>query len=179
MSSPSFVSRKYNLNKGDFFETPGYVVEKLLDKEKFKGNIFEPACGTGSISKILIRRGYKVISSDVIFRGFGEKMDFFDLRGPVDNIITNPPYNILNEFILHSLEITKNKVALFLRLTSLEGVKRYQTIYSKNKLRKVYVFSKRVRFYHSYYKKYLGVITYAWFIFDMRYKGNPTLDWII
>lgn len=178
MPVPSFIGRKYNLSKEDFFETPSYVVEKLLEKEEFRGEIFEPACGTGAISKILIREGFKVISSDIVFRGFGKRQDFFDLEGPVDNIVTNPPYNILNDFILHSLEITRNKVALFLRVSSLEGFNRYNLIYSKKRLKNIYVFSKRVRFNHPKYGKPRGMITYAWFVFYKRFKGIPTLDWI-
>ena len=62
--------------ENDFYATPTNGVEALIKHEKFKGKIWEPACGLGAISKPLIEVGYNVYSSDLIDRGYGEVKDF-------------------------------------------------------------------------------------------------------
>jgi len=179
MGSPNFVGRKYNLSKEDFFETPSYCVDRLLEVERFYGFILEPCCGTGSISKVLKAKGFDIRSSDIKNYGYGEVKDFLKITEKVDNIITNPPYNILNSFMGHCLEISKKKVALLLRTNSLEGIERYSSIYSKNLLKTVYVFCRRVRFNSPKYKKPRGMISYSWFVFDKNFKGiSPVIKWI-
>ena len=53
----------------DFYPTPAYVTQALLDNYRFTGEIWEPACGDGRMSKILEQYYSKVESSDLINRG--------------------------------------------------------------------------------------------------------------
>ena len=66
----------FNVNddreKDDFYPTPIEATQALLDREKFTGNVLEPACGDGAMSKVLINNGYQVISSDLFDRGYGK-----------------------------------------------------------------------------------------------------------
>ena len=55
----------------DFYPTPPYAVEELLKREVFIGNIWECACGEGDISKVFKNKGFEVISTDLINRGYG------------------------------------------------------------------------------------------------------------
>ena len=48
--------------KNGFVETPSYVTNALLENETFEGNILEPCCGKGAISKVLKDAGYNVTS---------------------------------------------------------------------------------------------------------------------
>jgi hypothetical protein len=57
--------------KDDFHETPSVAVEALLSVETFTGPIWEPACGRGAISEVLIEHGHDVISTDLVDRGYG------------------------------------------------------------------------------------------------------------
>ena len=50
--------------KDDYYATPPEATDALLSVESFKGNIFEPCCGEGHISKRLTHHGYTVESSD-------------------------------------------------------------------------------------------------------------------
>lgn len=65
----------------DFYPTPAYVTQALLDNYRFTGEIWEPACGDGRMSKILEQYYSKVESSDLINRGYGTAgVDFWRLR---------------------------------------------------------------------------------------------------
>jgi len=165
--------------KDDFYATPQYAVEALLKQETFDGNIWECACGDGALSEILKKNNYDVYSSDLIDRGDGETgIDFLLTNRKADNIITNPPFKIANEFTLKAFDITKNKIAMFHKLSYLEGAKRKEQIFNKKYLKNVYVFSKRVTFEKHLGKKGSGMLAFAWFVYDMQYQGLPTLNWI-
>ena len=123
--------------KNDYYATEPRAVELLLDKETFSPLIWEPACGEGHITKVLEGRGHDVISTDLIDRGYGKVLDFLkvrqkDLYCNPDNInlafdiITNPPYKFATEFVEQALSLVQNgnKVAMFLKLTFLEGKNR-------------------------------------------------------
>lgn len=114
----------------DYYATEPRAVELLLEQETFAPVIWEPACGEGHISKVLQAHGYDVISTDLIYRGFGdpEPLDFLketltDFEG---DIITNPPYTVGLEFVRRALDSVRpgGKVAMFLKVTFLEGQKR-------------------------------------------------------
>ncbi|SFL43618.1 hypothetical protein SAMN04488036_11513 [Shimia haliotis] len=78
----------------EFYPTPPEAVRALLSVERFDGSIWEPACGDGAISKVLIEAGYQVVSTDLIDRGYGQGgLNFLKSTKPLaKNIITNPPY---------------------------------------------------------------------------------------
>ena len=110
--------------KDDYYATPPEATDALLSVESFEGNIFEPCCGEGHISKRLIERGYTVESSDLVDRGYGiPKRDFLFEREKRDNIITNPPYAKMSLLMAeHAQSIARYKTALLLKITFLEGV---------------------------------------------------------
>ena len=170
-------NNKYNDRiENDFYETPTNGVEALIKYEKFKGKIWEPACGLGAISKPLIEIGYDVYSSDLIDRGYGDIKDFLKTDLIFDNIITNPPFKLANEFTLHGLNSVRYKLAVLCKLSFLEGIKRSNSIFNQKKLKKVLIFSKRLSFEKNNTKG--GLMAFAWFIYEINYDGLPTIDWI-
>jgi len=116
--------------RNDYYATDPRAVEMLLEPEQFAPVIWEPACGEGHISKVLQAHGYEVISTDLVYRGFGdpEPLDFLKetLDGFEGDIITNPPYSVGLEFVQRALESIRpgGKVAMFLKVQFLEGQKR-------------------------------------------------------
>jgi|TARA_R100000501_G_C2556767_1_gene69087 hypothetical protein len=166
--------------KDDFYPTPPNATQSLLDRQKFEGNIWECACGNGAMSKVMIKNGYDVYSSDLINRDYGEiGIDFLQSDKKVDNIITNPPFNLGTEFTIRALKLARKKVGMLSKLSYLEGIKRRELIFNQNKLEKVLVFSKRVPFKkESTQTKAAGLMAFGWFIYDVNYNGKPTLDWI-
>jgi len=178
-TSMLFVGHNSNNDRknNDFYPTPEIATIKLLEKESFKGDIWECACGDGAISKPLIKNNYNVYSSDLIDRGYGEPgINFLESNKQVDNIVTNPPFNLSLEFFEQAFKLTKYKIAFLHKLTYLEGLKRYEKIFKLNKLKNIYVFSKRLAFEKN--GKNNGLMCFAWFVFDVNYNGKPTIDWI-
>ena len=182
MNGKSIAGRKRN-DGIDFYQTPAWAVEKLLEKEKFEGNILEPCSGAGAISKILENHGYNVTSSDIRKDNnvYGRKgVDIFCIKDRYNNVITNPPYFCAKDVIEKSLEIVNCKVAMLLKLSFLESASRYD-FFKNTPLKMVYVFCKRVQMYPEGFEKpkNSGTIAYAWYIWEKRYTGKPQIEWLI
>lgn len=165
----------------DYYPTPAYAMEGLLKREHFDGGIWEPACGEGNISKVLLRKGFTVHSSDKINRGYGAQEDFLTSNFIADNIITNPPYKSSLKFILQAKKQSRKKIAMFLKTAWLESERRYDMFHDTDfPLKTVYQFSKRVSLYKGGVKmKNSGMIAYAWFVWDKDYIGRPSIEWIL
>src|SRR5260370_8366868 len=87
------MKRFADLDGPDFFPTPPWATFALIDNEKFDGDIWECACGDGTMSRVLETVG-SVYRSDLYERGYGDHgHDFLSPKRSADNIITNPPYN--------------------------------------------------------------------------------------
>ena len=133
----------------DYYATLPLAMELLLAEEDFSSVIWECACGEGHLSKVLEQHGFEVISTDLIYRGFGdpEPMDFLketfdDFEG---DIITNPPYKYALEFVQQALNSVQegHKVAMFLKLQFLEGKAR-RNLFDQAPPKRIYVSSGRL-----------------------------------
>lgn len=141
------------------------------------------------MSEVLERHGYKVKSSDLIDRGYTntEIIDFLKVtKDDVKNdfprdIITNPPYKYAKEFVEKALEISMDstKIAMFLKLTFLEGQAR-RNLFKKYPPSRIYVFSSRVKCAKNGKFEEMGssAVAYAWFVWEKGFKGDPIIKWI-
>jgi len=177
-------NRKDNAEINDYYATEPKAVEILLENEKFNNPIWECACGEGHISKVLETHGYTVISTDLIYRGYGEKEPFDFLNETLEDfngdIITNPPYKFAQEFVEIAIETVKegHKVAMFLKLTFLEGKSR-KKLFEKYPPKTVYVFSSRVCCgKNGVFNSKNNAVAYAWFIWIKGFKGNTVIKWV-
>ena len=136
----------------DFYQTPAYAIKTLVQRFDFKSKlIWEPMAGNGMISHALKDAGYDVYSTDIVERNYklNDTIDYFDVNNFTASddfsIVTNPPYEYANKFLKHTLETIKPKTcSVFLPIRYLEGMKRYEEIYSKFKPCKVFVYAKRL-----------------------------------
>lgn len=129
----------------DFYATDPKTVELLLnqlEKDNIKlcrNSVWECACGNGHISEVLKKRGYSVISTDIIQREYqlDRVIDFLKLKeNPyfyTDTILTNPPYKDATKFVLKALEIMAqgDLIIFYLKDRFLEGAERYEKIFTK------------------------------------------------
>lgn len=161
---------------GDFYPTPPMATVALLEREKFFGEVWEPACGNGAMSRVLEDYGYRVRSTDLYNRGYGESgVDFLRCVDRTTNIVTNPPFKFANQFIHKALTKADCKVAFLLRLNYLESKtrKKFFSNYKPFPFKKILVFSERIPFQGPG-----NMMAFAWFIWDKSYTGDPQIGWI-
>ncbi len=149
--------------------------------------IWENSCGQGHLSVMLQAYGHKVISTDLIDRGFGTydvdflKPSMYD-DFPFDMIVMNPPYKHAEAFVRKSIKVAPI-VCAFLRLTFLESKGR-KKLFKKYPPKTVAVFSERIqssknaKFVKPCGKKEASTVAYAWFIWQRGFEGDPTIKWI-
>jgi len=174
------TKRNADIEGPDFFPTPTWATQVLLDSETFEGEIWEPACGNGAMSEVMLANGYRVVSTDLYDRGYGRAgVDFLKESATSDNIITNHPYNSAEGFIHSGREKFRNKFALLLRLAFLEGANRKRTLFDVFPPSRVWVFSERITFYTAgAEQKGSGTTAYAWFVWDKKSTGPTELKWL-
>ena len=166
----------------DYYATEPAATDWLCKLEEFKSPILEPSCGEGHISKQLIANGYDVVSRDLVDRGYGEVADFLYMNTETwdGDIITNPPYAFAQECVEQALKMIQpgRKVAMFLKLTFLEGKKRAD-LFKNNPPRRVWVSSSRLKCaMNGDFDSVGGSATaYAWFVWEKGYQGYPEIRW--
>jgi len=139
--------------------------------------------GGGRLSNELIRLGYEVVSSDLFDRGYGDiGVDFFKCNEIFQgNTITNPPYSFINDWIVHSLKITSNKVYIFCRIQTIETISRYNKIFKDNPPVYICPFVKRIQCYRNDDTSLKSsAVCYSWFIWDNLVENEDTkVKWLI
>jgi hypothetical protein len=174
--------RRPDAEANDYYATEPRAVELLLDAETFSTNVWEPACGEGHISKVLIDHLYKVRSTDLIDRGYGTGgVDFLNSGADMweGDIITNPPYKYAKEFVEEALRVVApgHKVAMFLKLTFLEGQTR-RDLFRQHPPKTVYVSSARLNCGKNGDFSNGGMVAYAWYVWVKGYVGPTYIKWI-
>ncbi|MFH5927058.1 hypothetical protein [Roseomonas xinghualingensis] len=168
--------------KDDFYRTPDSATRALLAVESLPASIWEPACGDGAISEVLAGAGHRVISTDLVDRGYGDaRRDFLmERRLAAPCIVTNPPFKLADEFALHGLDLGVEVMALFMRLAWLEGAARRSKLWAVHPPARVWVFSRRQTLWRGDQEAQDrgGAIAFAWFVWTRGHVGAPALGWI-
>jgi hypothetical protein len=117
----------------DLYESPPEAVHALMRVEKLPPFIWEPACGPGSIVRVLRAAGHSVVASDLVDYKSADQdhhgWDFLlECRIPdgVQAIVTNPPFKNAGDFVAHALELCP-RVVMLLRLAFIESTRRTPT----------------------------------------------------
>ena len=138
------------------------ILQRLYDEGKLDladKYILEPSCGGGHMLKGIVNSFNKQGASGVIFGSdikdrsnkitkeldpkvnfyWGEEYDYLrddysigmDVND-IDYVIMNPPFKLIEPFVIRSLEIAHRGVLMFGRLQFLEGEGRYENILEDN-----------------------------------------------
>lgn len=173
--------------KNDYYATDPKAIKLLMEKESFSNNIWECAVGEGHLAEYLINNGYSVKCSDIVDRGFinTEVLDFLTYGEKWNgDIITNPPYKYALDFVKKSIEVIPNgnKVAMFLKLTFLEGKAR-RKFFDEYPPKIIYVCSGRIDCAKNGDFKAMKdgggtALAYAWYVWEKGFKGDSVVKWI-
>lgn len=144
--------RRFKRDPHDWYCESRYAVEALLDHCQFFGEVYDPACGRGNIPEVFRARGNPVRATDLVDRGYAGLdgvMDFLTADvAPVDNIVTNPPYNyrrgIAEAFIHKALSVARRRVAVFVPIAFTTGMGRYDRLFSNARPSHELVFAERM-----------------------------------
>ena len=173
----------------DDFPTPPWatraLIEHVLTEHKpLLRNLtcLEPACGAGHMAKVLKEYFREVGSWDIFNYGYGGVRDFLTYpyeESSWDWVITNPPFNLGEEFVLKSLKIARKGVAMLARTMFLESVGRYEAIYRDMPPTKFAQFIERVPMVKGRLDKKASTATaYAWFVWEKESGAMPRLMWV-
>jgi hypothetical protein len=157
----------------DQYETPEWVTRALLPYIPKDALIWEPACGSGKMARVLNADYRSDIQTGTDFLACAYQ-DF----ACVDAIITNPPYTLATEFITHALEVMRDNkgfVAMLLR-TDFDHAKSRKRLFADcpafcEKL----ILTKRIQWFED--SKSSPSFNHAWFIWDWRNKKAPTISY--
>ena len=171
MAGPALYERIEN----DFYPTPEWCTQVLLRHVTF-GKVWEPACGDGAISKVLVAHGLEVKSTDLVDRGYGdpESKDFLFQWDEGYDIVTNPPYgDMAEQFIRHALRVTHGvgKVAMLMR-NEWDSASTRSVLYQHPYAMKI-ILTKRPRWIAG--STGAPRHNYAWFVWDWKHTGKPVL----
>lgn len=172
--------------QNDLYETPPEAVTALLGVERIPHQVWEPACGPGSIARVLRKHGRDVLATDLVDYASPDQnhsgVDFL-IPGIAESysrenraIITNPPFKNGHEFVARALTMAPY-VAMLLRLAFLESEKR-RDIIDNSCLARVLVFRKRLPMMHRDGwdgPKASSSMAFAWFIWERGHSGPVEL----
>jgi hypothetical protein len=164
----------------DDFPTPPWSTRALfshvIGARPLWESVWEPACGRGLMSEVLTEHfAGQVYASDVHDYGHGYAVGSFLGEGAdraacpfqPDWVITNPPFNLAQDFLQRGLAEARIGVALLLRLAWLESQKRWQGIYSVTPPHTVAIFVERVPMHRGRWEPDGVTMTaYAWFVWQ-------------
>lgn len=165
----------------DCYQTPLAAVRALLDVEDLPKVVWEPACGPGNIVQVLRDAGHHVYASDLNEYGCPDAcggINFLTTITPNNSIaaiVTNPPFQLANQFVAHALTLGLPKVVMLLRLAFLEGQRR-SPLLEGGSLARVHVFRDRLPMMHRegwQGRRASSSIAFAWFVFERGHHG-PT-----
>lgn len=176
----------------DDFPTPPWAGRALIEhvfRRPWNGRVlstrrmslWEPAVNRGFLLRGLAPYFYKVRGSDIFDYGIGAEILDYTRAGPqppVDFVITNPPFNKAEIFMLQALADARVGCAFLLRTAILEGQKRYHNVYRCRPPSFVAHFAERVDIVKGRCDPEASTMTsYCWIGWVRGWDPRPTM-WI-
>jgi hypothetical protein len=178
-------------NSLDYFPTPPWATralcEDVLMRSDYGGRVWEPAAGMGHMSEVLGEYFATVFPSDVHDYGRGYTVGSFVGEGPdvvtapfePDWVITNPPFNLAQEFVERGLAVARRGVAVLVRVAWLEGGGRYRSLFGVNPPHTIAIFAERVPMVKGRWDPDASSATsYAWVIWRKMDGRTTGFRWI-
>lgn len=174
----------------DWYCESAASVDGLLAAEPIVGRVWDPACGGGNILRQCRMAGIEASGSDLVDRGAAMMLAVRDFllpepwrlgsAGYLNNIITNPPFSLSQEFVERALTQCDGKVIVLQRLAWLEGKARRE-FFLRTGMSHVWVHSSRISMPpgKSTVPAKGGSVAFAWYVWRRTPPGQPaTLGWL-
>jgi hypothetical protein len=184
--------------RGHYVE-PLWVSKRLFEVEKFRGPIYDPACGWGFILRSACAAGYEVKGADIVDRkrhclgGRFEKRDFLTWDGPVSgaSVVCNPPFDLVEAFCTHALALGAKKVAMVCLLRRLNAARWLERL----SLARVWLLTPRPSMPTGAHIRRVargeidentgkpckvggGTQDFVWLVFEREWIGAPRMGWL-
>jgi hypothetical protein len=170
----------YKRKSRDLYQTPRWVTRVILPYIPSGSVIWEPACATGKMSKVL----KSAVNTDLVTNYGRSGVDFLSTDGysypNINAIVTNPPYSKLGEkFIRHALKLMKKRrgfVAMLLPV-DFDSAKTRRDVFAGHPafLGKIVLTTRIVWFKGG---KYTPSSNHAWFLWDWK-KSPKNLPYLM
>jgi hypothetical protein len=183
---------------GEWYVEPTDCTTALLTVERFRGQVWDPACGGGNVVRALDAADRAAFGTDIVDRGWGQSAlwhgvrDFLTAdpaRFPAQNIITNPPFGkgkLAEAFIRHALMSPHlAKLAVFVDARFLYSTKRAQGLYAEHPPSRVWIIAPRPSCPPGAYlaagnKAQGGTADFVWIIWDRTHPHVGTsINWLL
>jgi hypothetical protein len=181
------LAHNWERDENDWYVEPSWCSQRLFEEEKFEGEILDPCCGWGRIVRAAVDAGYPVKASDIIIRPSGDaavdrlkcRVDFRDLKGPVTNIVCNPPYSVLPGFTQAALKLARRKVAVIFPVARLNAA--HWLVGAP--LCRVWLMTPRPpmppgSYLEAGHRPGGGRVDFAWLVFGHGHTGPAELRWL-
>ena len=179
MNDPAMAGSGHERLDRDAYDTldADWIVPCLLRFVALRDIVWEPAAGRGCMSDELERAGYHVIKTDIAPRRHDiEESDFLMNTALFDGtIITNPPYDGIDEFVEHALLLTAKggQVCILARSEWAQAAKRRNLIHANPLFVGEIALTKRPRWFadgDSSPRHY-----FSWFVWDWLNRDQAWL----
>ena len=166
--------KKHRERSERLYCTPSHITKALLRREYFPGVVWECAAGRGDIVRVLQACGYAdLIASDLNDWGFRPCVveNFLASRRTVDCVVTNPPFDLKNEFLRHAKKLARHKIALLLPIT-FELTRTFIREHERDNdfgWKALYVFPQSIPWLNTTERP--GRYQFGWFVFQRGYRG--------
>ena len=175
-------SHIFEREEADHYVEPPWVSARLFEVERFPGTVLDPACGWGRILESAKAAGYATFGSDLIDRGYGCMADFLLDPLPLSppfSIVTNPPFDRMEEFAKRALASQAQKVAVVCPVRRLPAARWLQ----QTPLRTIYFLTPRPSMPPGHHivsggKVGGGTVDFAWLIWERNYAGEAVVRWL-
>lgn len=177
------ASHIWQREEHEHYVEPEWCSKRLFEVEKFEGEIFDPCCGFGRIPEAAKAAGhYPVRARDIVDRGyksFGIVEDFLKCGDTLDNVVSNPPFDIFQSVATHALKLARRKVAMIWLVRTLPAARWLR----QTPLAKVYLLTPRPsmppgRVIAAGEKPGGGKQDFCWLVWDKDHEGPAAIDWL-
>lgn len=176
------LAQIWDREEHEHYVEPEWCSQRLFEVEPFVQEIWDPACGFGRICESARAFGHAVKATDVVDRGYGRfhgARDFLSEDDMAANIVSNPPFDMFQDFANHALKLARNKVALIWLVPRLNAARWL----AETPLARVWLLTPRPSMPPGHtitagQKPGGGTQDFCWLVWEQGYRGKPELGWL-